>query len=103
MYYLKFLYIKKYGIENIKPSPNPMSTFKKLDKDRNGKSINNKIYRGMIGPFFYFMASSVCICACIQANPKESHLYVIKKIFKYLKRHTILRTIVSKKKFPRVK
>ena len=38
----------------------------------------------------YFTASrpdimfSVCLCAMFQSCPKESHLHVVKRIFKYL-------------------
>ncbi|GJX42991.1 hypothetical protein Tco_0259667 [Tanacetum coccineum] len=45
----------------------------------------------MIGSLMYLTASrpaiqfSTCLCARYQANPKESHLIVIKRIFRYLK------------------
>ena len=45
----------------------------------------------MIGSLLYLTASrpdimfSTCLCARFQANPKESHLKVVKRIFKYLK------------------
>ena len=44
----------------------------------------------MIGSLLYLTASrpdiqfSVCLCARFQANPKESHLIAVKKIFRYL-------------------
>ncbi|PKU87156.1 Retrovirus-related Pol polyprotein from transposon TNT 1-94 [Dendrobium catenatum] len=44
----------------------------------------------MIGSLLYLTASrpdimfSVCLCARFQADPKESHLTVIKRIFRYL-------------------
>ena len=44
----------------------------------------------MIGSLLYFMASSlniifsVCLCARIQSNSKESHLSTIKRILRYL-------------------
>jgi hypothetical protein len=47
----------------------------------------------MIGSLLHLTASrsdimfSVCLCARFQANPKESHLSVLKKILRYLK-HT---------------
>ena len=46
----------------------------------------------MIGSLFYLTASrpdiifSVCLCAMFQSCPKESHLHVVKRIFKYLLR-----------------
>ena len=49
-----------------------------------------KVYRGMIGSFLYLTASrldimlSGCLCARFQSCPKDSHLSVVKKIFRYL-------------------
>jgi len=82
--------LKKFELELNKVSPTPMSTSTKLDKDDNGKDVDQKKYRGMIGSLLYLTASrldimlSVCLCARFQANPKESHLTAIKRIFKYL-------------------
>ncbi|GJW44284.1 MAIN-like 2-like protein isoform X1 [Tanacetum coccineum] len=62
-----------------------------LGPDLSGKSINETHYRGMIGSLMYLTASrpdiqfSTCLCARYQANPKESHLIVVKRIFRYLK------------------
>ena len=45
----------------------------------------------MIGSLLYLTASrpdimfSTCLCARFQANPKESHLIAVKRIFRYLK------------------
>ena len=70
-----------------KPLATPMNTFIKLDKDENGKSMDEKFYRGMIGSLLYLTASrpdimfSACICARFQSYPKESHLTVVKRIF----------------------
>ena len=63
----------------------------KLDMDEKGKLANQTKYRGMIGSLLYLTASrpdimySVCLCARFQESPKESHLHVIKRIFRYLK------------------
>ena len=35
----------------------PMSPATKLDKDENGKSVDTKMYRGMIGSLLYLTAS----------------------------------------------
>ena len=67
-----------------------MCTTIKLDKDENGKSIDEKKYRGMIGSLLYLTASRpdimfiVCMCAHFQSCPKESHLNADKRILKYL-------------------
>ncbi|KAK9011528.1 hypothetical protein V6N11_044376 [Hibiscus sabdariffa] len=82
--------LKKFGFENVKPQATPMSSSIKLDKDEEGKCVDSKLYRSMIGSLLYLTASrpdimfSVCLCARFQANPKESHLKVIKRIFRYL-------------------
>ncbi|XP_023762221.1 uncharacterized mitochondrial protein AtMg00810-like [Lactuca sativa] len=89
--YIKNL-LKRYAMENASTAKTPMSTFYKLDSDLDGKSIEQKHYRGMIGSLLYRTASrpnimfSTCLCAHFQANPKESHLIEVKRIFKYLKR-----------------
>ncbi|KAF7135894.1 hypothetical protein RHSIM_Rhsim08G0141100 [Rhododendron simsii] len=42
--------IKKFGMEGSKPMSTPMSTSTKLDKDENGKPVNEKMYRGLFYP-----------------------------------------------------
>ncbi|KAI3758119.1 hypothetical protein L6452_05669 [Arctium lappa] len=70
---------------------NPMATGSKLHADLEGKSVECKLYREMIGSLLYLTASrpdimfATCLCARFQANPKESHLYAVKRIFRYLK------------------
>ena len=67
-----------------------MSSSCRLESNDNEKSVDIKLYRGMIGSLLYLTASrpdilfSVCICARFQVNPKESYLLVVKRIFKYL-------------------
>ncbi|GJW97152.1 hypothetical protein Tco_0178960 [Tanacetum coccineum] len=62
-----------------------------LGPDLNSKSINETQYRGMIGSLMYLTASRpyikffTCPCARYQANLKESHLIVVKRILRYLK------------------
>ncbi|KAI3792345.1 hypothetical protein L2E82_06222 [Cichorium intybus] len=69
----------------------PMALGYKLDADLNGKPVDQKKYRGMIGSLLYLTASrpdimfSTCVCARYQANPMESHAIAVKRIFKYLK------------------
>ena len=88
--YVKEL-LKKFGMESSKEIGTPMNPTCKLDKDEEGKSIDQKLYRGMIGSLLYLTASrpdillSVCICARFQSNPKESHLLTVKRIIRYLK------------------
>ncbi|XP_070016005.1 secreted RxLR effector protein 161-like [Nicotiana sylvestris] len=67
------------------------------------RSIVQKLYRGMIDSLLYLTASrpdivfSVGLCARFQANPKESHLTVVKRILRYLKGTTDLCFLVDMK------
>ena len=73
------------------PASTPMSTATKLDEDKKGKSVDISSYRGMIRSLLYLTTSrpdimfATCLCARFQANPKESHLMAVKRIFIYLK------------------
>ena len=81
--------LKRFGMKNSKSATTPMSSSTKLEKDENGKSVDHKRYRGMIGSLLYLTTSrldimfSVCICARYQASPKESYLTAVKRIFRY--------------------
>jgi hypothetical protein len=72
------------------PSKTPKGTNGHLDLDTGGKSVDQKVYRSMIGSLLYFCAArpdimlSVCMCARFQANPKEVHLRAVKRIMRYL-------------------
>ena len=83
--------LKKYGLEDASTAKTPMATATKLDQDDPGKCVDITSYRGMIGSLLYLTASrpdimfATCLCARFQANPKESHLIAVKRIFKYLK------------------
>ena len=82
--------LKKFGFEDVREIDTPISPITKLDKDEKGKDMNQKLFRGMIGSLLYLTASRpdvmfcVCLCARFQACPKESHLIVLKRIFRYL-------------------
>jgi hypothetical protein len=73
-----------------KPIKTPMGTNGHLDLDTGGKSVDQKVYRSMIGSLLYLCASrsyimlSLYMCARFQANPKEVHLRVVKRIMRYL-------------------
>ena len=80
-------------MDECKPIKTPMPSNGRLDLDEGGKSVDQTLYRSMIGSLLYLTASrpdimfSVCMCARFQANPKETHLIAIKRIHRYLK-HT---------------
>ena len=82
--------LKKFDMANTKPIKTPMPTNGHLDLDKDGKDVDQKVYRSMIGSLLYLCASrpdimlSVCMCARFQANPKECHLMAVKRILRYL-------------------
>src|SRR5438045_8175059 len=69
--------LKRFGMENSGSKKTPMGTSISLDKDENGKPVDQKLYKGMIGSLLYLTASrpgimfSVCLCARYQLNHKE--------------------------------
>ncbi|GKE03754.1 hypothetical protein Tco_1395772 [Tanacetum coccineum] len=83
--------LKKFRLEDSKPTKTPMSTEIKLTKDDKADSVDSSKYRGMIGSFLYLTASrpdimfSVCLCARFQENPKTTNLEVVKRIFRYIR------------------
>jgi hypothetical protein len=82
--------LKKFEIDKAKPIKTPMPTNGHLDLDEGGKTVDQKVYHSMIKSLLYLCASrpnimlSGCMCARFQANSKECHLMVVKRIFWYL-------------------
>ena len=82
--------LKKYGMEGAKSTTTPLNTTTKLTKDEKGKGVEEKFYRGMIGSLLYLTTSrpdiifSICFCARFKSCLKDSHLSVVKRIFRYL-------------------
>ncbi|KAI4369936.1 hypothetical protein MLD38_018327 [Melastoma candidum] len=82
--------LKKYELTNSIHLSTPMSTNAIVEKDETGKDADLSLYRNMIGSLLYLTASrpdilfSVCLCARCQSAPKESHLTLVKRIFRYL-------------------
>ncbi|XP_070057728.1 secreted RxLR effector protein 161-like [Nicotiana tomentosiformis] len=83
-------------MEDSKKIDTPIATATKLDIDEPGSSVDQKLYRGMMGSLSYLTASrpdiifSVGLCARFQANPNESHFTTVKRILRYLKGTTDL-------------
>ncbi|GJT68848.1 putative ribonuclease H-like domain-containing protein [Tanacetum coccineum] len=75
----------------VKTASTPIETQKPLLKDEDGKEVDVHMYRSMIASLMYLTSLRpdimfvVCACARYQANPKVSHLYAVKMIFRYLK------------------
>jgi hypothetical protein len=82
--------LNKFGMKDAKPIKTPMGTNGHLDLDMGGKSVDQMVYRSMIGSLLYLCASrpdimlSVCMCARFQADPKEVHLRAVNRIMRYL-------------------
>ncbi|GKE31290.1 retrovirus-related pol polyprotein from transposon TNT 1-94 [Tanacetum coccineum] len=86
--------LKKFRLEDSKPTKTPMSTKIKLTMDDEADSVDSSKYRVMIGSLLYLTASrpdimfSVCICARFQENHKTTHLEDVKHIFRHVRGNT---------------
>ncbi|CAM8965248.1 unnamed protein product [Rhodiola kirilowii] len=82
--------IKKFDLEKASHKRTPTATHVKITKDEAGTSVDQTLYRSMIGSLLYLTASrpdiahAVGVCARYQANPKESHLMNVKRIIRYV-------------------
>ncbi|GJT12692.1 putative ribonuclease H-like domain-containing protein [Tanacetum coccineum] len=83
--------LKKFSFSDVKTASTPMETHKPLLKYADGEDVDEHLYRSMIGSLMYLttlrpdIMFAVCACVRFQVNPKSSHLYVVKRIFRYLK------------------
>jgi len=88
--YVKEL-LKRFGMESAKLINTPIFPSTRLVMDDGSSSVEEKSYRGMIKLLLYLTASrpdivfSVGLSVRFQSKPKESHLKVVKQIFRYLK------------------
>ncbi|GJS95099.1 putative ribonuclease H-like domain-containing protein [Tanacetum coccineum] len=75
----------------LQTTSTPMETQKPSLKDEDGEEVDVHLYRSMIGSLMYLTSSrpdivfAVCACARYKVNLKVSHLYAVKRIFRYLK------------------
>nr|GEV52611.1 hypothetical protein [Tanacetum cinerariifolium] len=88
--------LSKYLLDNgfqrdIRAAKTPMDRENPWGKDGTGKDVKLYLYRSIIRSLMYLTASrpdimfAVCACARHQVTPKEYHLHVVKRIFRYLK------------------
>nr|GEX55068.1 hypothetical protein [Tanacetum cinerariifolium] len=88
--------LKKFGFSSVKLASTPMETHKPLSKDSDGTNVDVHLYRSMIRLLMYLTSSkpdimfAVCACSRFQVQPKVSHMYAVKRIFRYLKGHPTL-------------
>ncbi|WVZ89843.1 hypothetical protein U9M48_036197 [Paspalum notatum var. saurae] len=82
---------QKFEMADASPQMTPMSTSTALDADEDGKEVDQKVYRGMIGSLLYLTATrldiqfAVGLCARFHASPRESHRTAVKRILRYIK------------------
>ncbi|XP_026396157.1 uncharacterized protein LOC113290786 [Papaver somniferum] len=82
--------VEKFELRGTTPMETPMPTTGKLQSNPSEKSVDQKLYRSMIGSPLYLTATrpdisfSVGCCAKFQTNPKESHLKAVKRIIRYV-------------------
>ncbi|GJZ65392.1 putative ribonuclease H-like domain-containing protein [Tanacetum coccineum] len=83
--------LKKFSFSTVKTASTPMEASKQLLKDAEAEDVDVHLYRSMTGSLMYLIASRpdimfvVCACARFQVTPKVSHLYAVKRIFRYWK------------------
>eukprot|EP00253_Pinus_taeda_P027196 PITA_27196 len=87
--YLKQI-LKKYGMEDLKLVCTPMVTGCSLSANDESTTVHQPTYRSMIGSLLYLTGTrpnimhAAGIVGRFQANPNETHLQAVKRIFKYL-------------------
>ena len=75
--------LKKFQMEYCKPVGTPMVTGCKLSNTDDSESVEQKIYRSMIGSLLYVTTTRsdvmnvVCQVAQFQSSPKASHLLAV--------------------------
>ncbi|GKB18589.1 putative ribonuclease H-like domain-containing protein, partial [Tanacetum coccineum] len=83
--------LKKFDFSLVKTASTLIETNKALLKDEEVEDMDVHLYRSMIGSLMYLTAFrpdimfAVCACTRFQVIPKVSHLYAVKRIFRYLK------------------
>nr|GEV67418.1 putative ribonuclease H-like domain-containing protein [Tanacetum cinerariifolium] len=94
-----------YGYTDIRSAKTPIDRENPWGKDGTGKNVELYLYRSMIESLMYLTTSrldimfAVCSCARHQVTPKECDLYVVKRIFRYLKGHSKLGLWYPKESF----
>nr|GEV56873.1 hypothetical protein [Tanacetum cinerariifolium] len=83
--------LKKFDFMSVKTASTPIKTKKPLVKDAEAADVDVHLYRSMISSLIYLSASrpdimyAVCACFRFQVTQETSNLYVVKRIFRYLK------------------
>ena len=83
--------LKIFKMEDSKLASTPMMTGCKLSKDNKSLEVDHTMHRSMIGSLLYAVATRpdvmqvVGLVARFQSSPKETHVTIVRRIFKYLK------------------
>ena len=78
-------------MEDSSPVSTPMVVGCKIRKDYLSHDVDQRTYRSIIGSLLYITTSppdimqAASIVGIFQSAPKQIHLVVVKRIFKYLK------------------
>jgi len=82
--------LRKFNMTECKPISTRMETGCKLMKNDDSPSVNQTLYRSMIGSLLYLTASrpdimqAICMVSRFQSDPKQSHLNAVHRILKYI-------------------
>jgi hypothetical protein len=85
--------MKKFNMTELKTVSTPISFAASFDSDEDGKAVDQREYRSMIGYLLYLTATRLDIqfvvgmCARFQSSPRSSHRTTVQRVFRYLK-HT---------------
>ncbi|KAK6149771.1 hypothetical protein DH2020_017296 [Rehmannia glutinosa] len=83
--------LSKFSMSTAKPVNVPLAAHFVLSKEQSPKTehdlscMKNVPYSNAIGSVILNILHAVCLSACFQSNPKESHMSIVKRIFRYLK------------------
>lgn len=82
--------LKKFGMENCKPSLTPMEQTLKLSKFEGGELVSSTHYRQLIGSLIYLtntrpnLSYAVSILSRFMQDPRESHWNAGKRVLRYI-------------------
>jgi hypothetical protein len=86
--------MKKFNMTELKSVSTLMSTATSLGSDEDGKAVDQREYKSMIGSLLYLTATQldiqfvVGLCARFYASTRSSHWVAVQQIFRYLKHTT---------------
>jgi hypothetical protein len=75
--------MKKFNMAELKPVSTPMSSTTSLGPDEDGKAVDQREYKSMIGSLLYLTVIQpniqfvVGLCAHFQASPRSSHRTIV--------------------------